>query len=401
MNTSDILTGKNTTGRQFASYDMVVTNPDRVSTPRRDGLLSVSHDTAAQRKDAINRISASRPLKTMETNYLSPLAKTVETDNNPSLHLTPTKAAPSPNNEPTNPNRVQNSVRVQMPDRPLRHPDRTACHPERSLCHPERSRRISSLLACAIVMALCLFASITAKAQGITQHPANQTITAGGNASFSVTATAPNPPLIQYQWYVTTSGGSSSPVSNGGVYSGAGTATLTLTNVPQSYNGNKYACVVIYQSLGYTSNVATLTVNPAYSLSLSPTSLEFPAEGGTKSFTITSNVSWVIDEFTATWISRSPASGNNNGTITVTVSPNTTAYQRGYTINVIPTSGGLSHQSVSVTQAAAPGAPPVITTTPGALPDGNSWSTIQCNADCYQFAENVVNCRLRCYRTLT
>ena len=104
MNTSEISTGKNMTGQQFASH--IATVPAQ--------------------------LSAGSAFAWVKAKFHFAQAK--------GLILTPAKAEPSPNNESTNPNRVLNPVRVQMPDRPL-------CHPERPLCHPERSRRISSLLA--------------------------------------------------------------------------------------------------------------------------------------------------------------------------------------------------------------------------------------------------------------
>ena len=44
---------------------------------------------------------------------------------------------------------------------------------------------------------------------------------------------------ITYQWYVDTGAGFG-PVVNGGVYAGATTNTLTLTNVPRSYDNYRY-----------------------------------------------------------------------------------------------------------------------------------------------------------------
>lgn len=66
------------------------------------------------------------------------------------------------------------------------------------------------------------------------------TVYAGnGIATFSVTATGMN---YSYQWqeYVT----NWTDVGNGGVYTGALTSTLTITNPPITMNGYKYRCVV-------------------------------------------------------------------------------------------------------------------------------------------------------------
>ncbi|MBI5380517.1 MAG: immunoglobulin domain-containing protein [Opitutae bacterium] len=82
----------------------------------------------------------------------------------------------------------------------------------------------------------------------ITGHPQNATVTAGGNATFTVTATG-NAPLA-YQWR-----------KDGTTISGATTSTYALTGVTATAAG-AYS-VVVSNSLGSaTSNNATLTVNP-------------------------------------------------------------------------------------------------------------------------------------------
>ena len=93
----------------------------------------------------------------------------------------------------------------------------------------------------------------------ISGNPASQTILALNNASFSVIATGT---LITYQWQVSTNGGSIySNLLNGGVYSGATTATLSLTAVPLTMNGYKYRCVVKGSCSTATSSSALLTVS--------------------------------------------------------------------------------------------------------------------------------------------
>ena len=63
-----------------------------------------------------------------------------------------------------------------------------------------------------------------------------------GTVQFTVTATGTG---ISRAWEESTdNGGSWNPVSNGGVYSGATTATLTITNPPGSMNGYQYRAVI-------------------------------------------------------------------------------------------------------------------------------------------------------------
>ncbi len=64
-----------------------------------------------------------------------------------------------------------------------------------------------------------------------------------------------------YQWQVNTGSGFTN-ISNGGVYSGATTASLTLSNTPTSMNGYKYRVIVTHPNiscLSETSEDATLT----------------------------------------------------------------------------------------------------------------------------------------------
>ncbi len=76
----------------------------------------------------------------------------------------------------------------------------------------------------------------------ITTNPVNQSVVTGNNISFTAAATGTG---VSYQWEESTDGGISySPISNGGVYSGADTAVLTLTAVPDTMNGYFYQCVV-------------------------------------------------------------------------------------------------------------------------------------------------------------
>ncbi|MCB9064185.1 MAG: HYR domain-containing protein, partial [Chitinophagales bacterium] len=92
------------------------------------------------------------------------------------------------------------------------------------------------------------------------------TICASNNAYFSVTATN----ATSYQWQENTGGGWSD-VSNGGVYSGASTATLNFTNVPASMTGYQYRCIVSgIVSPPDVSDPMTLTVGTAPLFTSSP-----------------------------------------------------------------------------------------------------------------------------------
>ncbi len=92
----------------------------------------------------------------------------------------------------------------------------------------------------------------------ITGSPFGQTVGAGaGTATYTVSATGVG---LTYQWQENTGSGFGD-ISNGGVYNGATTATLTITNPSAGLNGYTYQCVVSGTcSPSATSGSATLTV---------------------------------------------------------------------------------------------------------------------------------------------
>ena len=92
-------------------------------------------------------------------------------------------------------------------------------------------------------------------------QPSPDTKCAGGTASFTSTSTGGSPsPTVQWQEKV--GAGSFVSLSNGGIYSGVTTTTLTLTGVTTSMNGNQYRAVFTSGTCTPTnSNAAILTVN--------------------------------------------------------------------------------------------------------------------------------------------
>lgn len=84
-------------------------------------------------------------------------------------------------------------------------------------------------------------AADAASAVTITGQPANATTSSGG-ATFTVTtSTTGTPGTLAYQWQRQTATGTTwINISNNGIYTGATTATLTLTGATSSVNGTKY-----------------------------------------------------------------------------------------------------------------------------------------------------------------
>jgi len=81
-----------------------------------------------------------------------------------------------------------------------------------------------------------------------------------GNVSFTVAGTSSVP--VIYQWQVSTNGGTSyTAIANGGGYSGATTATLSINNVNAGMNNNIYRAQL--SNATCTAPVSTNTVDPA------------------------------------------------------------------------------------------------------------------------------------------
>lgn len=90
--------------------------------------------------------------------------------------------------------------------------------------------------------------TITNIAPGVTTQPKNQSVSVGGNATFSVVATGTTP--FGYQWFFNTNG----------LIPSANTNTLTLNNT-QLTNAGSYSVLITNSAGSITSAVAILTVS--------------------------------------------------------------------------------------------------------------------------------------------
>jgi hypothetical protein len=102
------------------------------------------------------------------------------------------------------------------------------------------------------------------RAPVVTSNPSNQAKCETSTATFSVAYTDGSP-AASIRWQVNTGGGFSN-ISDGGVYSGATTSTLTITGVTPSMNGNQFRAVLqsgvctAVNSTSATLNVSASTV---------------------------------------------------------------------------------------------------------------------------------------------
>jgi len=156
-------------------------------------------------------------------------------------------------------------------------------------------------------------------APAITANPPNRTICAGNNTTFSVTATN----ATSYQWHVNTGSGFT-PITNGGVYSNATTATLTITGATSAMNGYLYRCVATGStSPAATSTAGTLTVN-AVTASIAKTDVS--CNGGANGTATVSGATGGTAPYTYSWSpsggTAATATGLAAGTYTCTITDN-------------------------------------------------------------------------------
>jgi len=96
-------------------------------------------------------------------------------------------------------------------------------------------------------------------------------------------------------------------------------------------------------------------------ISLSSSTVSFTSSGGIQVIDITSNTAWTASE-SLSYLSVSPATGTNNGSITINCDPNTSTVARTGIITIAGT--GATSKTITVTQA---GLSPVLNVTPSAL----------------------------------
>ncbi len=201
----------------------------------------------------------------------------------------------------------------------------------------------------------------TATPVAITTQPAAPTLHAGANATFTVVATGT--PTPNYLWQRQPAGTTGfSNLTDTGAYSGATTATLTVTAATVAMRGDQFQCVVSNSAgasvtsaaVALTVNVpatitsansATVTVNQALNFTVTATGLPAPTFGVT------------AGSFPA-WAVLNPTSGVLSG-----VPPSTVGSPLSFTISASNGVAPAATQNFTLIVLAVPVAP-VITTPP-------------------------------------
>jgi hypothetical protein len=193
----------------------------------------------------------------------------------------------------------------------------------------------------------------------VTGNPTSVTVNTGGNTSF--TSIAAGSPAPTEQWQISTDGGSTfTNITNGGVYSGATTATLTITGAAAGMNGDEYQDVYTNSQGTATTTTATLTVDVAPAVTTNPGSVTINP-GSNTSFTVAATgnplptVQWQVSTDGGATFSNLTDTGIYTGVSTdVLTLTNATLTENGYEYQAVfsNTLFGASSPSTTTTTAA-------------------------------------------------
>jgi hypothetical protein len=161
----------------------------------------------------------------------------------------------------------------------------------------------------------------------ITTAPSPATVCAGGSTSFTVATSGS--PAPTYQWRR-----NSTPLSDGGIYSGVNTPTLTITG-PDTLDAGSFDCIVTNDCGTAISAAAALTVNPVTSIATNPTGGSV-CEGQNFVFTV---VPGGTGPFLYEWFRGATSLGNDSPTLTITGA--TGADAGSYTVQVLGSCGPI------------------------------------------------------------
>lgn len=129
--------------------------------------------------------------------------------------------------------------------------------------------------------------------------------------------------------------------------SGSNNGTIKVTTSKNTSSNSRSATITIK---GTNSGSKTIAVSQdAYTLSVSPSSLQMKSDGESKTVSVSSNDSWTVTS-SQSWCTVSPSSGSNNGTITIKAASNSSS-SRTATLTIKGTNSGRS-VTVSVSQEA-------------------------------------------------
>lgn len=193
-----------------------------------------------------------------------------------------------------------------------------------------------------VIVGVCINPSISV------QPTSPSSVCAGtGTPTMSVTASGTG---LSYQWYID----GSTPLTNTAPYSGATSATLTITNPSYSLNGKQYK-VVVTGACGspVTSNIVPLTVNPVPTINTiasticSGVGFTISPENGVNGV-VPSGTTYSWSAPTVTGGLTGGTSGTGAASITGTLT-NPTSLAQTATYTITPTAGSCTGSTFTVT----------------------------------------------------
>ena len=133
----------------------------------------------------------------------------------------------------------------------------------------------------------------------------------------------------------------------------AGSHTLTFAYREDGAQLDKINITTSTSTPTGAGSTASNLCSTGATLSVAPSAVNVAAAANSAgTFNITSNASWTVTD-NQSWLTVSPTSGSNNGTVTVTAQENTSASARTATVTVSAT--GVPSQTVTVTQSGGGG----------------------------------------------
>jgi hypothetical protein len=177
----------------------------------------------------------------------------------------------------------------------------------------------------------------------ILTQPADQTVAAGSNANFTVTAIGIMP--LSYQWQV-----NGTNLVNGGGISGATATNLNISNVPTNYSGNSYSVIVTNRSGSATSSSALLTVASSPVIIVQPTNQAMPV-GATATLAVTAagaaplSYQWQLNE--TNLVDGGSISGSTNNVLTISDAQTTNSGN--YTVIITNLFGSVTSSNALLT----------------------------------------------------
>ena len=206
----------------------------------------------------------------------------------------------------------------------------------------------------------------------ISAQPVNVNSCEGSTVSFSVTATGPG---LVYQWREKIGSGSFNNITDGGVYSGATTSTLTLTGITTAMNTNQYMCVITAGTCPVNSANASLTVNQQPSLVITnpatvcaPATVNITAAAVTTGSNLAGGTLTYWTNATATTALSNPSAVSVSGTYYIRVATSPVCYDiKPVTVTINPS---LSNNNISSAQTICTATAPAAFT--GSIPTGGN-----------------------------